>query len=170
VQVRFATLQWPEVLSEAFLFSRLEEKYGSRFRRRRGKTLLRESCWANWLAEISRIAYDPKLREFRTRGHNATETLSDALMFSFIREMLQKAANSMPEFPISEIKPCRIRLLIRLLKVVARVPPVEPAAVKPYCLARLKSELGATLTTKEIWLDYLTHGKSDGPTLPPNSL
>lgn len=63
----------------------------------------------------------------RTRINNATETLSDGLMFSLVRDMLQKASNSMDTFPISEIKASRIRQLIKLLKVTARVPEVEPA-------------------------------------------
>ena len=46
------------------------------------------------------------------------------------------------------------------MKVVASVPSQpEPAALKPYCLARLTRGLGATLTTAEIWLDYVNYGK-----------
>jgi hypothetical protein len=79
-------------------------------------------------------------------------------MIRLVSELLQNAANAMPEsFPMSELKLPRIRQLIRLMKVVASVPShLEPAALKPYSLARLTTGLGA-LTTAEIWLDYVSY-------------
>jgi len=58
-------------------------------------------------------------------------------MIRLVSELLQNAANAMPEsFPMSELKLPRIRQLIRLIKVVASVPSqLEPAALKPYSLA-----------------------------------
>ncbi len=158
VQVCFAKLQWPPVLSGAFRVSRLAEKYGPCFRQRRGRKVLNDSFWANWLVETSGICYHPKLREFRTRTDNSTETVGLDLMIRLVSELLQNAANAMPEsFPMSELKLSRIRQLIRLMKVVASVQShLESAALKPYSLARLTPGLGA-LTTAEIWLDYVSY-------------
>jgi hypothetical protein len=159
VQVSFAQLQWPPALADAFRVLRLEENYGSRFCRRRGSTVLRDSFWVHWLVEVSGVCYHPKLREFRTRIDNRTETLGLNLVIRWVSEMLHNAANAMPDFPISELKLPRIRQLIRQMKVVASVPQAEPAALNTYCLARLTPGLGATLTTAEIWLDYVRYCK-----------
>lgn|ERR1017187_4147397 len=94
---------------DTFRVLRLEEQYGSRFRRRRGRNVLRDSFWTHWLVEISGIRYHPKLREFRTRIDNRTETLGLDLMIRWVSEMLQNAANTTPEFPISELTLPRIR-------------------------------------------------------------
>ena len=79
-------------------------------------------------------------------------------MIRLVSELLQNAANAMPEsFPMSELKLPRIRQFIRLMKVVASVQShLGPAALKPYSLARLTPGLGA-LTTAEIWLDYVSY-------------
>ena len=47
VQICFANLQWPPVLSEALRVSRLEQKHGPRFHRRRGKKVLNDQFWAH---------------------------------------------------------------------------------------------------------------------------
>jgi hypothetical protein len=128
MQVCFAKVQWPAVLSDAFLISRLEEQYGPRFRRRQGKKVLNDLFWVNWLVAISGVRYHPKPREFRIPTNESTETLGLDFMIRFVSEMLQNAAKAVAEsFPIYELRLPRIRQLIRLLKVVARVPQVEPA-------------------------------------------
>jgi hypothetical protein len=127
----------------------------------RGLCDLSVRFWANWLVEMLAVTYHPELREFRRQVNNITERLSLDALTRLVSEFLQRFSGvSSGSFPISEIRLTRVRQLVRLMKVAARVSPVEPAGLGPYCAARLRPQAAATLTTDEIWLDYASYCKA----------
>jgi hypothetical protein len=59
-------------------------------------------------------------------------------------------------FPIRELRLPRIKQLMEVLKVATAVEPQNVAEGLEIYLAALRQDMAATLTTEEVWHDYVT--------------
>ncbi len=158
VRVAFESIKWSQALGQRLQMAQLRQKYGQCFHRASGKKTLNELFWANVLAEVLNVYYDPDRDGFLQPADDGTPArkLDCQDVRRLVADAMQTFAGVWHEgFPLNELRPARIRQLIERMKVAAMARArKEPDELSLYCSTRLRLEPGATVTTEELWADY----------------
>ncbi len=72
VEIPSSKIQWPAILFESFRLARLIQCHGPLFRNGKGRRILNEFFWANWLVEKLDLIYEAKLSAFRRVPNDGT--------------------------------------------------------------------------------------------------
>jgi hypothetical protein len=128
-------------------------------RRKSGRAELNHATMSRILARRHKITYDADMRVFFHQETNLQVTTS-AVTESVTTTLQQIAAQHSQTFPLRELHPARIKLLVETMKVTATlVRPDRHSGLRQFVAEQLCSMPGHALTVDEIYDAYCVYAR-----------
>ena len=165
--VAYGRIQWPEVLVLPFFLKQAVYLWGEITHQVKGKPVLNHRTLARVIPRILGLHYQVEAGAFMHRQTDGSfKLLSLPTVIQMVTQFLHGHAQALPNFPMNELRPARVKELVWEMSIVAAVTgPSAQESLEEFVRQHLIAKVGASVTSEEVYAEYLKFAKQQRITL-----